>query len=1116
MDIDECAEGSDTCRATQTCLNQIGTYFCRCNDGMLAHKGECFPPAYWQRNQPFLNRMGWYGPKAVQGLIRIMDAEDFARFASAGFGWWMFLDGSLQTHHMLYSLGAVAPTYGNPDEWDPIQCDSGAASVVLEERSGWIKESEHAFLQQVNRIFVLDPSVDTARNEVHVIHIKFHSLRLDRNDAIIICYDGEEQQQTCTKKSHIDVPDLMETGLKVPAIAATLRLEMGGLEEPLFDPNKCSDAPGWAGMRFLGSGTCADITYAFAEKTCVPENKDASGVSALDACCVCGGGSKGQAASREFSIGSSYAQRRYKMAASYFVEQVVKGSNASDVFFIQQAEEFEREAAQHGQQRPLKHKLSVANGIDPLLGFPKCLDKSRMTDYGSTITLEKGTTDGEPMLHGLWRGTCKPSITGRGDKTCNVNLLVRRNTFEWSIDGCFGFEVDRFATGIFRPVHDDVRTVADQFTNVVSLKYKLIDVLYSSGAPTIVPDGSKVARGVFGWRDTSLDAPQDEIIISVNRPGDQFYPGRYTSGDFRAQMFPCQLAELHRVHENSMMVPVPAALPATQSRIFLTAFELYQACNNSISTVQSQSTVCNRVLEGLMGTRVPLDGFSEDQLISAEEACSHSCFAPFNSSLHTAIDICRNTRVRFHAIARNERRLDALDTYFLGRLIFLAETRIRVESTCTTNYMKKSCRSVMGMIKSSSETGCMATRTVIDAGLPIGADATLDFAMKPSSQFPGRCTPECKQMFSSIARESHCCAASYYEAQLLWMDVVGPGQRQVAIDLRAYRCLYQENFDCDGSAPEPLTLSRDHLPTLTRENYPERIRSDGSEECKFFSKQDIKCGFELCDPDRLADGVTPPVLQWPKPCCLGLQCLNEGTLPFSGSCLCLCPAPFVRADCSEAMQHLSFALALEGAEYHRFLPESALGILSAKMGILPGQLELSFINAVEASQRRHDAALSKHGGTVDWQTHISKAPGRQYRRVAATGLEIGVRIIIDSERELLRVQKILETAIAKGELRQPFVEQGLGAATGFSQKPLLVRTADSVAAVVGMNGTVGAAGSVQDEDSASLASIPLTLIIAIVAGLFGAMGCAFALRWAFSHSHMCMSLAEPFYPAPGP
>jgi hypothetical protein len=112
-------------------------------------------------------------------------------------------------------------------------------------------------------------------------------------------------------------------------------------------------------------------------------------------------------------------------------------------------------------------------------------------------------------------------------------------------------------------------------------------------------------------------------------------------------------------------------------------------------------------------------------------------------------------------------------------------------------------------------------------------------------------------------------------------------------------------------------------------------------------------------------------------------------------------------------------------------------------------------------------------------------------------LEVGFRVIADSERELLRVQKFLETAIAAGDLQQPFVDQGLGVVTGFSKMPLLVRKTDSLAAVeAGMNGSAGAAKSVADEDSDS--ATPMTLIIAVIAGLCGAIGCAFALWWVFS------------------
>ena len=1088
LDIDECAEGTDTCRITQTCLNQAGSYYCRCNEGMIPYGEECFPPNYWQNNKAFLNRMGWHGPRSMQGLMRVMDLENFVRFSSSGFGWWMFLDGSLQAHHMLYSMGTVAPTHGAEVEWDPIQCYSAPASVVLDQSRGWIKQLHHMFRRKVDHVFVLAPLLNTSTTETQVVRIKFHELYLKPNDAIRIC------QESCQTLTSLDAQDLVQEGLELPATAGTLTFQTGGLREPFFDTEECADVPLWAGTIYLGQGRCTDITYAFAEQICVEENKDANGVSALDACCICGGGgSKGK--TREFSIKNSYTARRYAMAASYHVgTQSLRDQNAADGFFAQQARDLEEEAATRRQQRPLKHKLSVANGIDAKLGFPECLEKRRITDYGSTIALEKGTSGGEPLIQGMWKGTCSPRPFGGGTKSCNVHLTVRDNAFEWSIDGCLGFSVNRFATGMLRQVHDDVKSVVDRYTNVASLRYKQIDVLYSDGAPAIVSDGSKVARGVFGWRDITLNAPKDEIVFSVNLPGDDYYPGEHSNGDFTLQMFPCQLSKLHRIHEKDLQIPLPRELQASESRIYMTAFELYQSCNESISRVEAQDAVCQGVLQGLIGTRVPLGGLSEEQLILAEEACANSCFVPFNASLHTAIDTCRRARVRFHEGAVNEPRLEAMDRFFTGRLVFLAETRTRVEATCTSNFMRKSCRRVMDILKSSDEPRCLAEATVADASLPIGADATLSFNIESSDRdgVQSECSAGCKQKFSSIAQNMHCCAASFYEAQSLWMDIVAPEQRHVSLDLNAYRCLYQTGFDCESAPTELVTLSREHLPANTPPEYPVRVQLD--EQCESSSKQSLKCSFEVCDSDRLADGVTPAVLPWPKPCCLGFECLNGGTLPFSGACFCNCPTPFVRADCSEARLHLSFALALEGAEYHRFTLENAAAVLTSRLSVESTQIEVSFINVMEARRRRGAEIRRPAAAAAAAMAEIKEFFYPGHRR-AISGLEVGFRVILDIERELTRVQEILNEAIAVGALRQPFADLGLGEATGYLQPPVIVRVGDTAAGStdIGASSVDGTSDADASSDSL-LTALPVTVIVTVVVSVFCAIGCCFACR----------------------
>ena len=109
-----------------------------------------------------------------------------------------------------------------------------------------------------------------------------------------------------------------------------------------------------------------------------------------------------------------------------------------------------------------------------------------------------------------------------------------------------------------------------------------------------------------------------------------------------------------------------------------------------------------------------------------------------------------------------------------------------------------------------------------------------------------------------MKREAHCCAASFYEVQSLWMDLVAPGLQTFDLDLRNYRCIYEENFDCAKAPSEPLTLRRQWPPSTNLVKYPIRVELD--EKCTSFlpqpmlpkdvsltaKDQSLKCAFSAC------------------------------------------------------------------------------------------------------------------------------------------------------------------------------------------------------------------------------------------------------------------------------
>lgn len=47
IDLDECKESEQTCHSDADCINNIGSYLCRCKDGYLGNGVTCVKGEYW-------------------------------------------------------------------------------------------------------------------------------------------------------------------------------------------------------------------------------------------------------------------------------------------------------------------------------------------------------------------------------------------------------------------------------------------------------------------------------------------------------------------------------------------------------------------------------------------------------------------------------------------------------------------------------------------------------------------------------------------------------------------------------------------------------------------------------------------------------------------------------------------------------------------------------------------------------------------------------------------------------------------------------------------------------------------------------------------------------------
>jgi hypothetical protein len=1048
-DIDECTLGLHDCSDLQICENIPGTFVCTCKADLLPFEGGCYPYAYYDNNKAFLNKMRWFGPKSFYGLTRLMEHPYFSDFASVGFGWWLFLDQSMQFHQMLHSLAAVAPSFGAREQWDPITCDPlenevgilkvGSADLISTYRivdnrsSGTMQYYERMFMEN-DFIFEYELNPQDKSGDRRRMHVKWHVLRLNPGDRLLICGNG------CTEYGQNEVGKAFQDGIELMP-PFKIRLVQRGLLEFGYDTMRCGDLPGWKGIHsgddpsyYLMS--CSHITPNNLEEHCVATNKNPeTGTSALQACCICGGGSFAHVNQGNYKLENSYENRRYKLLASFFLESD-KYKGQSKPFFENEVIRLRQEIAEQSSlgSRKMPHIFAISNGAGITPGFPKCLTKKHIPDSASFINLETQALE-NLMLQGTWRGTCNPDKLGKGRLSCNVYLIMRQNSFELRIDGCPGYSADRMSIGVVSEPDDKIRELRDQ--NTLIWYYKRIQFFHSSGAPSESYDAMKAANGVFAWKPSSLKV-QDEMTLVLYLPGGETFPGEEIA-DITFQRQSCEVMQLRTIPDSEFELPPPRP----QTSLYLSnrarPIELYRDCNNSIAELEKRYTQqnlnCLSVLEGLIGTRVPLDGLSSQQLLSMEKACSNdACFLGFNSSLYTTIDQCTIARISFTNIMKNFDNFPVgIDDFFASRLIFLAETRTRVELTCTSNYLRKSCRSVVDIITGKDKGGC-SIQSGSNHSHSIGWVSRFAFNMQESSEVSDssarKCKGACKEMLVDTLSKAHCCAASFYETQTFWMDIVGPQQTLVNVDLKAYKCLYEKNFDCSKAVSEPTSFSRKSLPTSYPVQYP--VRTSLNERCSFSEREGVKCAFEICDPDVHYDKVTKVVLPWPRPCCIGLKCQNGGVLPYAGACFCECKSAYIGNDCSEEGTHMTGTLTLEGAQFQRFDESSFSTLMVEKMTIMPHEFELAYVRPIAASRRGKErkTATSSQGSTIneswslfnDEYTYSGHIP-RDQRRSAA-GLAVGFRIKMEEVRALQRASTRLNLVLDSGQLTNLLANAG--------------------------------------------------------------------------------------------
>jgi len=408
--------------------------------------------------------------------------------------------------------------------------------------------------------------------------------------------------------------------------------------------------------------------------------------------------------------------------------------------------------------------------------------------------------------------------------------------------------------------------------------------------------------------------------------------------------------------------------------------------------------------------------------------------------------------------ALDENRNGIVEKYLAARMLFLANTRLRVDLGCTGNYLNATCNSMASRL-SDLKTQCPSIENP-------WADYSAQLGELQFIRFSGAaCSSSCAQAMENFFIESHCCMGIIVDAQRRWWDLMSPSGSSWVLDLNAYFCLYQPNL-----CPVEPGQSLEGVDPLSVQLIPTPV-SCGS------SVESLECHFKSCNP-----------APWPSSCCYPLGCQN-GWKEHHGSCYCRCESSYSGLRCSDRTLHVSSGLEIRQTNYLTFEVLPFREAVATSLGIPLSDCEMAYLE---------EAPLIRRSFWERLPSFIVRSGPEDSIKIRALDNEAtvnaGFRVLMPNERESLRMVETIQIALSTGAIGLTMTRFGFGNLLAFQEEPQAVApggvlcTGDACTAS-GPSTDANISNTGTDEESSGTDA--LVIIGAAIGGAVGAvlLGC---------------------------
>lgn len=509
-------------------------------------------------------------------------------------------------------------------------------------------------------------------------------------------------------------------------------------------------------------------------------------------------------------------------------------------------------------------------------------------------------------------------------------------------------------------------------SDVHLLSYKRFQVQYTSGIPTDTDSDLTTANGIFLWRSDAAYAI-DTIEVNLHRPGQMRNPNDFPGDNDDLEIATKSCQILYLKKIQLSNYAIPPPL-ATTGTVFYAAVKQQNLylACNASVTAMMEYLEETNCADELQGILGTRKDYDTGNFMAE---CRSGCLGPYKQRLSTTLQQCVGAWGSLQREGPAPGVSEQVFHYLGGRVLFLVASQQRSDSVCVGSYRNLTCNALPLLLPSVIAGSC-PLNGISTVAPEIGVFPYTRFSLVNSLQTG--CVGSCLDRMESFMLLGHCCLVIMDEAQRRWWQAMAPYSTSYDLDLAAYRCMYA-NGPCDQSTSDVVSLQAP------------------LQACGFTQSESWSCAYGACG------------LGLPARCCQPFPCANGAWREAHGSCYCRCVNAWTGSDCGSRSIHVEGAIRFTETNMIAFDEQTFLSTLANAMQVARSNAEMGYTNVIEGQRR-----VGRMTDTV----------------------EIGFRILVESERDALRTAATLQVIREQGTFAVVFGQSGFGQFSDFIGAPV--------------------------------------------------------------------------------